>query len=58
MEGEIRQYSDGDQPYDGAIHQITPGPVGGGFVPGQSMHTEKPQEVTIRRKPQKKQYTA
>lgn len=58
MDFENRHHSDGENNYDGAIQQITPGPVGSSFVPELAIGFAKPPEITIRRTPQRKQKLA
>lgn len=55
MDFELGSHPENDMKFDGAIQQITPGPVGGSFVPGFAGEFGKFQEITIKRKPQRKQ---
>ena len=58
MEKEIHKPSELDDHYDGAIQQITPGPVGSHFMPRGTIDIDREADVVIKRKPQRSQKLA
>jgi len=56
MEGRMHQQIDEEQPYDGAIQQITPAPEN--FIPSGVLNLDHKEEIIVSRKPHRNRLAA